>query len=100
MFIARPAAEIEPDSSMSSSKRILPGPTAPRLERSMRTVNLAIAVAYHHEGASSMTRWLLRVMVTVMAVSGVRPAAAEDLVLFGAGSLRESMTQIARDFQT
>jgi molybdate transport system substrate-binding protein len=35
--------------------------------------------------------------VLLMAAPG--PARADELVLFGAGSLREAMTQIARDFQ-
>jgi ABC-type molybdate transport system substrate-binding protein len=35
-----------------------------------------------------------------MAVIANAPASAEDLVLFGAGSLREAMTQITCDFQT
>ena len=41
IFIARPAAEIEPDSPMSSSSLILPGPIAPWPERSMRMVRRA-----------------------------------------------------------
>ena len=41
MFIARPAAEMEPDSPTSSRRRILPGPMAPWPDRSMRMVSLA-----------------------------------------------------------
>ena len=40
--------------------------------------------------------WLAGV---ALAIAAAGPAAAEDLVLFGAGSLREAMTQIAREFQ-
>ena len=46
-----------------------------------------------------MTRWWVGMMAAVMVVGGVGRAAAEPLVLYGAGSLRESMTQVARDFQ-
>src|SRR5215831_1010214 len=46
MPIARPAAEIEPDSPTSSSSLILPGPRAP-LARSMRMVSRATPLAYH-----------------------------------------------------
>lgn len=35
----------------------------------------------------------------VLAVAATGIASAQDLVLFGAGSLREAMTQITRDFQ-
>ena len=47
-----------------------------------------------------MRTWLSAVVVSLMSVSVAGPASAEELVLFGAGSLREAMTQIARDFQT
>src|SRR5262245_26927921 len=43
MFIARPAAEIDPDSPTSSSSLILPGPIAPWSDRSMRMVSFAKA---------------------------------------------------------
>jgi len=33
-----------------------------------------------------------------LAVATTRPAAAADLVLFGAGRLREALTQITRGF--
>src|SRR5262245_43408676 len=46
-----------------------------------------------------MTRWWVGTMAAMMVVAGVGQAAAEPLVLYGAGSLRESMSQIARDFQ-
>jgi molybdate transport system substrate-binding protein len=35
-----------------------------------------------------------------LVVAAAGPASANDLVLFGAGSLREAMTQIAEDFRT
>ena len=41
--MARPAAEIEPVSAMSSRRRILPGPTELVGEKSMRIVSLTIA---------------------------------------------------------
>jgi hypothetical protein len=39
MFIARPAAEIEPQLLILSSKRILPGPIRPSGSRSIRTLS-------------------------------------------------------------
>src|SRR5215470_676662 len=48
--------------------------------------------------AWTMTRWSLGVVIGMVAVAAAGRASAEDLVLYGAGSLRESMTQIARDF--
>src|SRR5215472_6664646 len=51
MPIARPAAEIEPDSPTSSSSLILPGPRAP-LARSMRMVSRATPLAYHRRRLS------------------------------------------------
>src|SRR5215831_2660973 len=42
MFMARPAAEIDPDSPTSSSSLILPGPIAPWLDRSIRIVTFAM----------------------------------------------------------
>src|SRR5262245_50156481 len=48
-----------------------------------------------------MTRMLLFGLATALLAISVPPtASAEDLVLYGAGSLREAMTQMARDFQT
>ena len=41
IFMARPAAEIDPDSPTSSRKRILPGPIALRSDRSIRMVSFA-----------------------------------------------------------
>src|SRR6266481_5134715 len=38
MFMARPAAEIEPHSRIFSSSWILPGPMRPSVSRSMRTL--------------------------------------------------------------
>src|SRR5262245_18537394 len=49
---------------------------------------------------STMTRALLfGLSGALLALAAPAVASAEDLVLYGAGSLREGMTQIARDFQ-
>ena len=44
------------------------------------------------------TRMLAGLAVTLSLMLGVAPARAEELVLYGAGSLREVMTAIAADF--
>ena len=48
IFIARPAAEIEPDSPISSRSLIFPGPIALRSDRSTRMVSRAWVVAYRY----------------------------------------------------
>src|SRR5262245_11997561 len=40
----------------------------------------------------------LRIAVTLLLMLGAEPARAEELVLYGAGSLRDAMTAIAADF--
>src|SRR5262245_39181805 len=95
MFIVRPAAEIDPDSPISSSKRTLPGPIAPRLERSMRIRSFATV----RRVAPRMVT-LASVFAAALVLGDAGRAEAEDLVLFAAGSLREALTQVARDFQT
>jgi molybdate transport system substrate-binding protein len=47
-----------------------------------------------------VTSWLKTLVGAAVTLLAVGPAsAADELVLYGAGSLREAMTQIARDFQ-
>ena len=62
----------------------------------------AFVTAVSEVSPGSIGRWVLRWSGITLLLCGVLSSSAtgEELVLFGAGSLREVMTQIATDYQT